>query len=833
MPKASKVAVLRTTPKTVLEDYSKLLDLAKYKHKLKPSKDLILKLNLSWSLYFPACSTQPWQLAGVLNKLKKDKFKKLYPVENRTVVTDVRKGERGNRWKPILSKADLKLIDLTTVKWINYKLNDSIALHHIFGDTYKIPEMFIGKNIMHLPTMKCVHGDTLISTSRGLIRIKDMFGKPNLEKKEEKKSFKNRVLTFVGTKQKRTKYVKAIVWRNKSKGKIYKIRLKTGKEVIVSAEHPFLTQEGWVKAKKLNKKQHKIAVLREISSFRERRIKINLKKIKIKKSHNKITYPKRSSPELCRWIAYIVSEGSIENRKNKNYAIHFTNYSDELLSDFKRITKDIFGLKFRSKRSNKHELFVHSKQLVDVLKQLGVLLNNKKQIPSFIYSCTKEEIVNFLVTYIDCDGSIIPKSRQINITTTNENDAKLMQLLFQRIGVVAFSKKRKQHKYKDVFTLSIYADDIIKLNKLKPEFRKSKNKKKLHELLENINKRKNDFTTNYDFIPIHKEKIVHFFEKLPKLSNPFDRRARGNRFWQSLIYYKKRIPRKSFRYLVNALRYKLILLGNYNPDDFSYLDFLLDNALIWEDIVEITNIEKKTDLYDITVLEKSHNFIGNGILLHNTHGHTVMTGAIKNAFGGLVTTRRHHCHKMIHEVLVDILKIQKDIHPNLFAVMDGTVAGNGKGPRTMLPVTANLILASEDQAAIDAVAAKLMGFDPMKIKFLKLAHDQGLGTADLRQIDVVGDSIKNINLRFKTFKSPVIFFDQLFRKRLRFAEHLFFHTPLFRMFIFASEFYHDKLWYPTVGKLRIGKFNKTPWGKLFLSYKANPKIKLTTPTAKQ
>ena len=56
-----------------------------------------------------------------------------------------------------------------------------------------------------------------------------------------------------------------------------------------------------------------------------------------------------------------------------------------------------------------------------------------------------------------------------------------------------------------------------------------------------------------------------------------------------------------------------------------------------------------------------------------------MTGAMKNAFGGLITEKRHHSHKMIHEVLVDLLQIQKEIHPHLFAVMDGAVAGNGKG----------------------------------------------------------------------------------------------------------------------------------------------------------
>ena len=87
------------------------------------------------------------------------------------------------------------------------------------------------------------------------------------------------------------------------------------------------------------------------------------------------------------------------------------------------------------------------------------------------------------------------------------------------------------------------------------------------------------------------------------------------------------------------------------------------------------------------------------------HIYTTTTGAMKNAFGGLLHDRRHYCHSWIHETLVDLLAIQKEIHPGIFAVMDGTTAGNGPGPRTMYPVVKDVMLASADQVAIDAVAA--------------------------------------------------------------------------------------------------------------------------------
>src|SRR6266540_4051544 len=98
------------------------------------------------------------------------------------------------------------------------------------------------------------------------------------------------------------------------------------------------------------------------------------------------------------------------------------------------------------------------------------------------------------------------------------------------------------------------------------------------------------------------------------------------------------------------------------------------------------------------------------------HIYTTTTGAMKNAFGGLLNTRRHYTHSWIHETLVDLLAIQKEIHSGLFANMDSTTAGNGPGPRTMIPVGKDYMLASEDQVAIDAVAAKMMGFDPMSLE---------------------------------------------------------------------------------------------------------------------
>jgi uncharacterized protein (DUF362 family) len=215
-------------------------------------------------------------------------------------------------------------------------------------------------------------------------------------------------------------------------------------------------------------------------------------------------------------------------------------------------------------------------------------------------------------------------------------------------------------------------------------------------------------------------------------------------------------------------------------------------------------------------------FIGKNVIhlpTVKTHGHSVTTGAIKNAFGGLLKEVRHYSHKYIHEVLVDLMIMQKELHPGIFSVMDGTVCGDGAGPRTMVPKVKDVILGSEDSVAIDAIAAKIMGFDPMSIPYIRMCHERGLGTGDPEEIEVVGEDISEMDFAFKAKKSFVIWGDQMLRLGfLRPFEKILLHSPLIVWAPFASNIYHDLLWYPTIGRRMIRKFAKTEWGKLWERY---------------
>jgi len=202
------------------------------------------------------------------------------------------------------------------------------------------------------------------------------------------------------------------------------------------------------------------------------------------------------------------------------------------------------------------------------------------------------------------------------------------------------------------------------------------------------------------------------------------------------------------------------------------------------------------------------------------HIYTTTTGAMKNAFGGLLHTYRHYTHSWIHETLVDLLTIQQEIHPGIFAVMDGTTAGNGPGPRTMTPEVKNVILASADQVAIDAVSAKMMGFDPLSIDYIRLAHERGLGVGDVNQIELVGDDISEENWHFEVGRSLHRFLGWLsWYGPTKFLQRLIFRTPLVKIPILVSEINHDYIHWPLKERgIYLRWRENTPWGQLFAKY---------------
>jgi hypothetical protein len=175
---------------------------------------------------------------------------------------------------------------------------------------------------------------------------------------------------------------------------------------------------------------------------------------------------------------------------------------------------------------------------------------------------------------------------------------------------------------------------------------------------------------------------------------------------------------------------------------------------------------------------------------------------------------------------VDLLAIQQEIHSGLFAVMDGTFVGDGPGPRAMYVQEKNLILASADQVALDAVSAYLQGFDPLDLKFVRLGHERDLGVGDIKQIEIVGD-VDPDEVRWQA-RTGETFASQgqkmIYHGPLKPLENFLLRTPLVPWSYAASRAYYDGLWYPLVGHKRVEEALQSQWGRLFAEYGNMPAI---------
>ncbi|MCL5958904.1 MAG: DUF362 domain-containing protein [Chloroflexi bacterium] len=266
------------------------------------------------------------------------------------------------------------------------------------------------------------------------------------------------------------------------------------------------------------------------------------------------------------------------------------------------------------------------------------------------------------------------------------------------------------------------------------------------------------------------------------------------------------------RYWPICRAHNVPVLFNFRPEDMRWVEYrpkarMLVLDRIFENHIKIPDFFSGKNVVHLPTVK--------------CHIYTTTTGAMKNAFGGLLSEKRHYTHSWIHETLVDLLAIQKEVHAGLLAIMDGTTAGNGAGPRIMDPQTKNIILASGDQVAIDAVAARLMGFDPMSLRYIRLAHEAGLGVGDPRQIEIVGDvdaAKESWNFKVgRTFLSTLGWLSWFGPTKV--LQKLIFHTPLVHGANLVSEAYHDYYrWRFKEENIFQRWLEESPWGALFKQY---------------
>ena len=139
-----------------------------------------------------------------------------------------------------------------------------------------------------------------------------------------------------------------------------------------------------------------------------------------------------------------------------------------------------------------------------------------------------------------------------------------------------------------------------------------------------------------------------------------------------------------------------------------------------------------------------------------THSFMGFTGAVKNLYGIIPHGLRCSYHRefakseIFGRMLVDIFSCA----PPHLNIMDAIQAMEGEGPSAGSTKNVGLILASADAVALDAIVTKVIGLDPEQIETTKNAAERGLGTAQIEEIEILGERMQDIAV--KDFKQSVV-----------------------------------------------------------------------------
>jgi len=125
-----------------------------------------------------------------------------------------------------------------------------------------------------------------------------------------------------------------------------------------------------------------------------------------------------------------------------------------------------------------------------------------------------------------------------------------------------------------------------------------------------------------------------------------------------------------------------------------------------------------------------------------THDYVIVTLGIKNlVVGAIQNPDKVKIHQGYPAINLNLSILARDLAPHL-SVIDGVEGMEGDGPVDGDPVRHGFVLLGSDPVAVDAAAARLMGFDPREIGYLVYCARSGLGSLEGTEWQVVGDPLE-------------------------------------------------------------------------------------------
>jgi len=437
---------------------------------------------------------------------------------------------------------------------------------------------------------KCLHEDTLITLGDGSqIPIKD------LENDKQDVLAINNDLKI--NKEKKSNFFSREVNR------LFKVKLRSGREIKLTPEHPLLTVKGWQPTENL-KIGSRIATPRILPCF----------------GNNQM-------PEHeIKLLSYLIAEGHTKS------IVLFSNKDGEIVEDFKealekfdsslklieekeghyRVSNPDWStkiLKHNLERTNKGHFIkktpniVKKRSIRKLIEREGLFgkLATEKYLSQNLIKLKKEQLALFLNRLFSCDGSIYKVNDywEISYSSSSGKLIRQVQSLLLRFGVLSRLREKKveiDEKVFDSFELVLNSVNAVKFIKQIGFFGEKQDKavKALDEVLVKIK------NPNVDTIP---KEIWEFFK-------PENWAEVGRK----LGYKYPKAMRERIRYAPS----RQTLLQIAEVEQNNPLMKLAMSDIFWDEIISMELLDGNFKVYDVCVPE-SHNFVANDIIVHNSY----------------------------------------------------------------------------------------------------------------------------------------------------------------------------------------------------------------------
>jgi uncharacterized protein len=429
---------------------------------------------------------------------------------------------------------------------------------------------------------KCLHEDSLITLGDGSVKpIKEL---------ENNKDF---ILSLDG-KLKINKCEKSEFFKRNVE-KLVKLKLRSGKEIKLTPEHPLLTIKGWKSVEDLSLKS-RIAVPRSINCFGNSK----LEDFKVK------------------LLAYLIAEGH-----TKSGWVLFSNSDENLINEVKKCVKEFNeNLKFEEhgksgcyRIANKNNRYNFKKNPVkEWLKELNAYgyLAIEKEIPEIVFKLRKEKLALFLNRLFSCDGSIYyNKSRngwEIDYSSSSKKLIEGVQHLLLRFGVLS-KLRQKKINYKDQIRISY--ELVIGSENIKKYIEQIGFFSKKQELQEKCLDEIGCIIRNPNVDTIPKEIWDTY------------RPSNWAKIGRACGYAFPKAMGERIRYAPS----RQTLLKIAEVDNHSSLKLIAESDIFWDEIVSMETLDGDFEVYDLSV-PKFHNFVANDIIVHNSYTLSVLTEGV-------------------------------------------------------------------------------------------------------------------------------------------------------------------------------------------------------------